>query len=375
MEKRKKRNDGYFKVSFTYEGRRYYCYGATQKEAREKAELKRQELKQGITSQDMTLDAYFDLWYEGREGTVTAATQRSVKMRFRPISKYIGGMKIKSITAATVRKLQKQLKLETDQKGRKRFQTSGINIRITLLSTICKSAVHDRLLVFNPCESVKGLKRTEPRMRNTVHRALTEAELTLFFQYATSSYYCNLMRLLAATGARCGEAAALRWSDIDRKANVIHIRRTVERINNNDMIISDQPKNESSRRDIPLTPAAILALENQRKQNEMLSGSKITRFDGLIFTTPAGKLIDSCNVNSAISCACARIRKDGYSLDRFSPHAFRDTFATLCVNQGMKPTTLQRILGHANLSMTMDLYYHIHESQKQEEMQKIVIPV
>lgn len=51
-------------------------------------------------------------------------------------------------------------------------------------------------------------------------------------------------------------------------------------------------------------------------------------------------------------------------------HTLRHTFATRCIESGMKPKTLQKILGHANISMTMDLYVHVTEDEKEKEMQQ-----
>ena len=51
-------------------------------------------------------------------------------------------------------------------------------------------------------------------------------------------------------------------------------------------------------------------------------------------------------------------------------HTLRHTFATRCIESGMKPKTVQKILGHANISMTMDLYVHVTEDEKEKEMQK-----
>lgn len=52
-------------------------------------------------------------------------------------------------------------------------------------------------------------------------------------------------------------------------------------------------------------------------------------------------------------------------------HILRHTFATRCIEAGMQPKTLQKILGHSNISMTMDLYVHVTEDQKQKEIKEI----
>ena len=61
---------------------------------------------------------------------------------------------------------------------------------------------------------------------------------------------------------------------------------------------------------------------------------------------------------------------DKAGIKKFSMHTLRHTFATRCIESGMKPKTLQNILGHANISMTMDLYVHVTEDEKEKEMQK-----
>ena len=54
--------------------------------------------------------------------------------------------------------------------------------------------------------------------------------------------------------------------------------------------------------------------------------------------------------------------------DRFTPHSLRHTFATRCIEAGMKPKTLQHILGHSNIGITMNLYVHITEDEKHREI-------
>ena len=63
------------------------------------------------------------------------------------------------------------------------------------------------------------------------------------------------------------------------------------------------------------------------------------------------------------------------SIDIFTIHALRDTFATRAIEQGMQPRTLQEIMGHKDFSITMNLYCHVMEETKIEEMNKINIVI
>ena len=66
---------------------------------------------------------------------------------------------------------------------------------------------------------------------------------------------------------------------------------------------------------------------------------------------------------------------DGNGIEPFSVHAFRDTFATRCIEQGMPPIVLKEILGHSSLKMTMDVYAHVMPNTKSAELNKIEIAI
>ena len=72
--------------------------------------------------------------------------------------------------------------------------------------------------------------------------------------------------------------------------------------------------------------------------------------------------------DASIDLVCRRLK-----MERITSHAFRDTFATRAIESGMNPKTLQSILGHASIKMTMDLYAHVMEDTKIEEMQKVSV--
>lgn len=81
--------------------------------------------------------------------------------------------------------------------------------------------------------------------------------------------------------------------------------------------------------------------------------------DGYIFHLPDGKPINRERYQNQINRIVKRMNEAGISIERFTTHCFRHTFATRAIEKGMTPQTLKTILGHANLSMTMDLYAHV----------------
>ncbi len=81
----------------------------------------------------------------------------------------------------------------------------------------------------------------------------------------------------------------------------------------------------------------------------------------------------AANVKDSINYIVARInRENPYQFfEPLTPHGLRHTFATNCIENGMEPKTLQKILGRNSLQMTMDLYCHVRESTLTDEMERI----
>lgn len=83
--------------------------------------------------------------------------------------------------------------------------------------------------------------------------------------------------------------------------------------------------------------------------------------------------INAANVKDSINYIVARINRENPDqfFEHLTPHGLRHTFATNCIENGMEPKTLQKILGHNSLQMTMDLYCHVRESTLTDEMERI----
>ena len=73
--------------------------------------------------------------------------------------------------------------------------------------------------------------------------------------------------------------------------------------------------------------------------------------------------------NSTYDAHLAKIA-DAAGMKRFSMHALRHTFATRCVEAGMRPKTLQILLGHSNIATTMNLYVHLSDDERKKEIEK-----
>ena len=190
------------------------------------------------------------------------------------------------------------------------------------LKVVLNDAVHDDIIVKSPADGIQALKETD-KATETYHRALTEQEQKDFMQEMAKDYYYEFVSLLLCTGMRMGEAAALAWSDIDYKQNVIHVTKTVTFNEDNTMSIGS-PKSEAGKRDVPLNDTIKGVLSSQRKK----LGNILLMNDNRFFASVYGGIVHNHAINRAISDALARLEEQGKPIEHFTANALRDTFAT-----------------------------------------------
>lgn len=358
---------------FRVGGKRYSVYGQTAKECFRKAADKENSLKEGSYKQgrELSISEYFDRWIEAKAGTVKETTIRTNTVLFNivkdmPIDSAgntFGNMRLTEIEAQNIRNIQTGM-LNAGK------STRTVNDTISLLKSLLQAAIDvDRIITWNPAAGVKRLRRTEPAARDTYHRALTEDETKAFFQTAKAreSWYYNLYCFLIDTGCRCGEAGAIR--NADATGDIIHINKTITRTAAGTYRIGEEAKTKAGTRDIPVRPLAKQAIDNQRAINRLLDNG-IVGIAEPIFRSPRGGLLSDTAVNQDIARICAAA-----GIEKFTAHAFRDTFATRCVESGMQPKTLQEIMGHTDIAMTMNLYAHVMDETKAQQMQAVIINI
>lgn len=371
MARQKKRADGNYKRSFSYMGNRYYIYGKTQQELNEKELAKRNEIEQSNNYIfNPTLNQYYEHFTELRRNEVKESTLRAQQIQFRTMAAVelasgiiFGNMHIKEIT-------RRDIEIARDTLLKQGKTPQHLNICFSHLNHVFNAAELDDTISKNPCKALKKLKRTEPTINETKHRALTVDETKRFFEAAEqrNSYYLNAFLVMIKTGLRIGELAALHAIDIDKKNGFIHVRRTVSRDETGSYYISDSTKTGSSCRDIPLTSEIKAIIEEQKDLNRSIWGLSS---NDTLFKSSEGDLLRDYTANREIEriCKVANIKK-------FTCHAFRNTFATRFIEQRPQDyKILSEILGHKNTSITLDLYTHVMQENKITAMNELSIKI
>lgn len=304
----------------------------------------------------MTVKAWFDYWISMKKRSVRPNTVRNYTERFeRNINPVIG-----KLLLSEVKPIQCQLIM--NRMADEGYRTTTIYQTRIALYNMLDYAYQNDVIMKNPCN---GMVKSDIGKPSQKKEALTLDQQRKFVKGIEGNAYENQYKFLLQTGLRTGELVGLKWADIDFANRTMTINRSMEyRYSVGEWRVGE-PKSKSGYRTIPLTDEAIEILKRQKQKN---AGFKVIPMEWAeyIFLCKKGTPVKNSTYDTMLFKRCEKI-----GIPRFSMHVLRHTFATRCIEAGMKPKTLQTILGHSNIGITMNLYVHTTEDEKQKEIERI----
>ncbi len=365
------RKDGLYSARYSDKlGKRHQKYFNTVQEARKWiTEASTIDSITTSSSTDITVNEWFAFWMENFNNDLAPNTQRNYKERYkRNIQPVLGLMKMSEVKPMHCKMVLNKMS----------ESYSGGTIRQTYITmgSMFRVAVDNGIISKHPMD---GVRFNNPlRDKSDIHFLTVDKQKT-FLNAAKRSHNYRQYALILETGLRTGELIGLTFDDIDWDEHTLTVCKTLEYRHGVGYWRVGPPKTKSSYRTIPLTDRAYEILKSCyderafRYESDLLSESLeyIDLFNGtkkklalsnLVFVNyRTGMPSKNSSYDTHLYKLC-----DESGIQRFCMHALRHTYATRAIENGMPPKVLQKLLGHANLSTTMDRYVHVTDESMKE---------
>ena len=367
------------------DGKRHSVFATTLERLREIEKEIAVDQHDGIKAdvKALTVNDCFNLWKELKRGIKDSTFQNYIYMYEFFVMPTFGKKRIVQVQKSDIKRFYNSL---VDQKFLKVSTVDNIH---NVLHQVFQVAVDDNLLRQNPTDRMLKELRISHGDKIEKKRALSKPQQELFLKYLSETpayqHWYPVFYIMLNTGMRVGEITGLRWQDIDLEEGVINVNHTLVYYNHRDGLGTyysiNTPKSKAGIREIPMTHGVKEAFRMEKGYQEDLGVKSNVRIDGygdFIFINLHGGIQHQGNLNKAIKriirdCNDYVLLKEGFEskpvlLPDFSCHTLRHTFATRLCESGANIKVIQDLLGHVDVSTTMDIYVDVMNETKKKEI-------
>lgn len=230
---------------------------------------------------------------------------------------------------------------------------------LIVLKMVLKYGAKNKWLIYSQLDIQFPTERTKQNIEvlSRTHQKKTMQYIQEHFTFRNLGVYICL-----CSGMRIGEICALTWEDIDIDSGIIHIRRTIQRIYTIEgdvrktELILDTPKTKNSIREVPMNKDLLKMLKPIRR---IVNPSFFVLTNDAKPTEPRTYRTYYKNLMSALGMPGLKF------------HGLRHSFATRCIESKCDYKTVSVLLGHSNISTTLNLYVHPNMEQKRKAIDQM----
>lgn len=238
------------------------------------------------------------------------------------------------------------------------YSQSYINKAYQLLNAVLKEAIRKKIINENP---MLALKKPKSKQELIKVRALTITEQQRLLDVLKSEdiRYSEQMLISMFTGMRMGEVNALEVQDIDFTHKTINVCKSVSRGKYGKTVVNKSTKTKAGMRVLTINDGIAQFLR------DCIGDKK----EGLIFRSTTDKPVTTNQVNYQYSAALKKYNIiDTTVYGKVDLHSLRHTYATRCIESGMPAKVLQSVLGHTDISITLDTYCDVFQKYSNENI-------
>lgn len=337
--------------------RRYGTVKGTKKQADAALRKLIDELEHGpsVVVSAIKLQDWMNTWFTNYLPNIEATTRVGYKEKIELyIIPYLGSIPLKNLKNDTI-----QVWINT--LTQRELSPKTIRNAYNNLNAALKKAVLLRMIPYNPCEgtALPKLKRYQGKVYD-----VKDIQCALKAAYGTTMYLPVVLALL--TGMRRGEICALKWRNIDFTTKQIHVCEN--RVHGEKEVVEKAPKSEASNRTIPMSKelVSILSAAKLRYYNEAAEYGPAFRDLGYVVHNENGT---PYHPDSLTTKWRRFVEASGLPFIRF--HDLRHSNATALIGAGVSAKTVQQLLGHSDISITLNTYTHVLPSMEQAAVEKL----
>lgn len=383
------RKDGRYMFRWTVDGQEKCTYALTLAELREKESVIQRDIEDGVDGQkanNIALNDMFDKYILGKTELKQSTRTNYNYMYNNYVRDSFGKKKIGRIKYSDVKNFYNALIKE------KNFKPNSMEIINTILHPVFTLAVRDGYIRSNPSDGVMAEIKKSHDWEKPKRHALTIDEQEAFINYLSESemysHWLPIFTVLLGTGCRIGEIIGLRWCDCDFDNNIISVNHNLvyrQQDNGKCEMHITTPKTKAGVRTIPMLREVRKALLQERKQQISQNGfntCEIDGYKGFVFTNRFGYVHNPMTLNRAIvriykayneeeSKRAKAEHREPLLIRHFSVHNLRHTFCTRFCENEQNLKVIQDIMGHSDISTTMNIYAEATESKKKESFENL----
>lgn len=339
----------------------------------------------GKAAKKITLNDMFEVYIAGKVNLKQSTRTNYLYMYKNYVQDVIGNKPINIIKYSDIKRFYNAL---ITDRG---FKPNSMEIIHTILHPVFTLAVRDGYIRSNPTEGVMTEIKKSHDWEKSKRHALTLEEQAAFIGFLSTSevygHWLPMFTVFLGTGCRVGELIGLRWQDCDFKNNTISINHNLiyrQQENGHMELHITTPKTVAGCRTIPMLTEVKSALCEERRR-QFCRGCKSVTVDGytgFVFTNRFGDVYTPHTINRAIeriykACNAQEVSEAAQEgrapvvIRHFSVHNLRHTFCTRFCENETNIKVIQEIMGHADISTTMNIYAEATETRKKESFNNL----